>query len=142
MQQKMTPDFQQMDTIRGQPDDESRKDHAGKRRRPIERRLYNKQVGLKGEHIIMKFSEMSYKRPDPEKIIAEIKEATEKLKNARSYEEARAAFLEAEDRSKASETTATLAYIRQSIDTRDEFYSREKANADAALCRAVRRCKF
>ena len=54
----------------------------------------------------MKFSEMSYKRPDPEKIIAEIKEATEKLKNARSYEEARAVFLETEERSKAVETAA------------------------------------
>ena len=74
----------------------------------------------------MIFSEMPYKRPDPEKVTAEIKEATEKLKNARSYEEARAVFLETEERSKAVETAATLAYIRQSIDTRDEFYSKEK----------------
>ena len=74
----------------------------------------------------MVFSEMPYKRPDPEKVTAEIKEATEKLKNAGSYEEARAVFLETEERSKAVETAATLAYIRQSIDTRDEFYSKEK----------------
>ena len=91
---------------------------------------------------MMTFSEMPYKRPDPEEVTAEIKEATEKLRNAKSYEEARAVFLEEEERSKAVETAGTLAYIRQSIDTRDEFYSREKANADADLCRAVRRCKF
>ena len=76
---------------------------------------------------MMTFSEMPYKRPDPEEVTAEIKEATEKLRNAKSYEEARAVFLEEEERSKAVETAGTLAYIRQSIDTRDEFYSREKA---------------
>ena len=68
----------------------------------------------------MKFSEMPYKRPDPEMIIAQCKEGTEKLKNAKSYEEARKVFLEVEERSKIVETTATLAYIRQSIDTRDD----------------------
>ena len=73
----------------------------------------------------MKFSEMPYKRPDPETIIAQYKEVIEKLKNAKSYEEARAVFLEEEERSKEVETTATLAYVRQSIDTRDEFYDGE-----------------
>ena len=61
---------------------------------------------------MMTFSEMPYKRPDPEEVTAEIKEATEKLRNAKSYEEARAVFLEEEERSKAVETAGTLAYIR------------------------------
>ena len=74
----------------------------------------------------MKFAEMPYKRPDPETLIAEAKELTERLKNAQSYEEARAVFLEREERSKIVNTAATLAYIRQSIDTRDEFYRKEK----------------
>ena len=74
----------------------------------------------------MKFHEMPYERPDPQEIIAQSKEATEKLKNAKSYEEARAVFLDLEERSKTVETTSTLAYIRQSIDTRDEFYKKEK----------------
>ena len=74
----------------------------------------------------MKFHEMPYERPDPQEIIAQMKEATEKLKNAKSYEEARAVFLDLEERSKTVETTSTLAYIRQSIDTRDEFYKKEK----------------
>ena len=74
----------------------------------------------------MKFSEMPYKRPDPETVIAESKAETERLKDARNYEEARAVFLEREERSKAVGTTASLAYVRQSIDTRDEFYSKEK----------------
>ena len=74
----------------------------------------------------MKFSEMPYKRPDPERIKKELQSYTERLRNAKSYEEARAAFLECEEWGKADDTTATLAYIRQSIDTRDEFYSEEK----------------
>ncbi len=74
----------------------------------------------------MKFSEMPYKRPDPEALIAAFKELTERFKNAKSYEEARAVFLEKEEQSKVAQTTATLAYVRQSIDTRDEFYKKER----------------
>ena len=74
----------------------------------------------------MKFSEMPYQRPDTDEIIREIKDLTERLKNAQSYEEARAVFLENEEKSKVVDTTISLAYIRQSIDTRDEFYNEEK----------------
>ncbi len=75
----------------------------------------------------MKFSEMPYTRPDPEAVINEIKELTERLRNAASYEEARAVFLEYEEKEKITDTTASLAYIRQSIDTRDKFYNEEKS---------------
>ncbi|MDO5138526.1 MAG: M3 family oligoendopeptidase [Oscillospiraceae bacterium] len=74
----------------------------------------------------MKFSEMPYKRPDPQEVINKTKDLTERLRNAKSYEEARSVFLEYEEEGKAVGTTATLAYIRQSIDTRDEFYNEEK----------------
>ncbi len=74
----------------------------------------------------MKFSEMPYKRPDPQAVIADIKALTERLKNAGSYEEAKKVFLEYEEKGKIVDTTASLAYIRQSIDTRDEFYTAEK----------------
>jgi M3 family oligoendopeptidase len=74
----------------------------------------------------MKFSEMPYKRPDPEAIKKGFQDFTERLKNASSYEEAKATFLAYEDWYKIADTTATLAYVRQSIDTRDEFYSEEK----------------
>ena len=74
----------------------------------------------------MKFSEMPYKRPDPEAIKKGFQDFTERLKNASSYEEAKATFLVYEDWYKIADTTATLAYVRQSIDTRDEFYSEEK----------------
>ena len=73
----------------------------------------------------MKFSEMPYTRPNPEAVKAELQQLTEKLKNAKSYDEARAVFLEKEEKEKAVNTVGTLAYIRHSIDTRDEFYDGE-----------------
>ena len=73
----------------------------------------------------MKFSEMPYKRPDPEALIKRVQELTEQLKNAKSYEEAKAVFLAYEEEEKASDTMASLAYIRHSIDTRDAFYDGE-----------------
>ena len=73
----------------------------------------------------MKFSEMPYKRPDPEAVKAELTDLTERLKNAESYEAARAVFLEKEEKEKSVDTMSTLAYIRHSIDTRDEFYDDE-----------------
>ena len=75
----------------------------------------------------MKFSEMPYKRPDSEAVIQSIQDLTERFKNAKSYEEARTVFLEYEEKEKAVDTMATLAYVRQSIDTRDKFYSEEKS---------------
>ena len=74
----------------------------------------------------MKFSEMPYERPDPERVRKDIDEFTERLRNAQSYEEARAVFLEYEDEYKRVDAPIVLAYIRQSIDTRDEFYNAEK----------------
>ena len=73
----------------------------------------------------MKFSEMPYKRPDPEALIKRVQELTEQLRNAKSYEEAKAVFLAYEEEEKASDTMASLAYIRHSIDTRDAFYDGE-----------------
>ena len=73
----------------------------------------------------MKFSEMPYKRPDPEEVKKELQELTEQFKHAKSYEEARAVFLKKEEEEKAVDTMGTLAYVRHSIDTRDEFYDGE-----------------
>ena len=73
----------------------------------------------------MKFSEMSYQRPDLEEVKAGMKVLTTRLKEAKSYEEARAVFLEKEEKEKVTDTMATLAYVRHSIDTRDAFYNAE-----------------
>ncbi|MBE5808561.1 MAG: M3 family oligoendopeptidase [Clostridiales bacterium] len=75
----------------------------------------------------MKFSEMPYTRPDPDAVKASLSALTRRLIDAKSYDEARAAFLEKEEAGKAVETMASLAYVRHSIDTRDGFYDGEIA---------------
>jgi M3 family oligoendopeptidase len=79
----------------------------------------------------MKFSEMPYQRPDPEAVKNDLRSLTERLRAAASYEEAKAVFLEKEEQGKRVETMGTLASIRHSIDTRDEFYDGEIAFWDA-----------
>ena len=81
----------------------------------------------------MKFSEMPYVRPDPEQIKKWTAEYTEKLKNAQSYGEAHAVFLAYQEKYKKDDTMIVLAYIRQSIDTRNEFYNAEKEFWDENL---------
>ncbi len=73
----------------------------------------------------MKFSEMPYKRPDPEAVKNTLRDLTERFKGAKSYEEAKAIFLEKENEDKHIHTLSTLAQVRHSIDTRDEFYDAE-----------------
>ena len=73
----------------------------------------------------MKFSEMTYTRPDPEAVKKTLADLTERLKNAKSYEEAKALFLEKEEEEKVVGTMGTLASVRHSIDTRDAFYEEE-----------------
>lgn len=74
----------------------------------------------------MKFSEMTYTRPDIEAVKETYKALTESLKNAESFEEAKEAFLKMEQEESHVGTMATLASIRHSIDTRDEFYDGEE----------------
>ena len=73
----------------------------------------------------MKFKDMPYSRIDGEEAKRITQEFTRHLKEAKSYEEARAVFLENEEDSKHFQTMAELAMIRHSIDTRDEFYDAE-----------------
>ena len=73
----------------------------------------------------MKFHEMPYRRPDLDGIKAQLSELTQRLRGAASYDEAKAVFLEKEQAVKHLRTMTTLAHIRHSIDTRDEFYDGE-----------------
>ena len=76
----------------------------------------------------MKFKDMPYERPDFEAAKQTLIELTRRLKEAASYEEAKAVFLESEEGAKHLHTMATLVSIRNSIDTRDEFYDAEQKN--------------
>ena len=73
----------------------------------------------------MKFSEMPYVRPDMDAIKAQATALTEQLTAAPDYAAAKAVFLTYQEAFKEFTTHSTLAEIRHSIDTRDEFYDAE-----------------
>ena len=73
----------------------------------------------------MRFSEMPYDRPALDDMINKVKELTEALKAAGTYEEAKKVFLKMDQEERHVMTQSTLASIRHSIDTRVEFYKEE-----------------
>ena len=73
----------------------------------------------------MKFSDMKYTRPDIEKIGGEIKKIVERIENAKCFDDVDSAFKDFCDISSDIETDMSLAYVRHSIDTKDEFYDKE-----------------
>ncbi len=81
----------------------------------------------------MKFSEMPYERPDLEKAKAELAQLTQELENAETYQQARELLMRKDKLENSVMTHQSLAYVRHSIDTRDEFYKQEHMFWDAAL---------
>ena len=73
----------------------------------------------------MKFTEMPYTRPDMEAAKADAIAYTARLREATDYAAAKAVYLEYQEAQKHLMTLCTLAEVRQSIDTRDEFYDAE-----------------
>ena len=73
----------------------------------------------------MKFSQMKYERLDTESLKHDIENITEKFKSADCYNAAREAFIELDRLNRHYMTMETLASVRHSIDTRDEFYDEE-----------------
>lgn len=80
----------------------------------------------------MDFKKLEYKRPDLDVIKKDYEARIEELKNAKTYEEARDVFLKEDAEGKHVDTQATIASIRHSIDTRDEFYEAEEDFWNAA----------
>jgi len=71
------------------------------------------------------FEAIKYERPDPEAIKQYYIDAAAKLKTAKSYAEFRQIMLDADEYQKPFETMFTVAYIRNTLDTQDEFYEKE-----------------
>ena len=88
----------------------------------------------------MKFSEMPYQRPDLDKIKAQFAAVTQRFAAAPDYAAAKAAFLEEQTLNKHVDTLANLASIRNTIDTRDEFYDGEMNFWNAATPR-IQECQ-
>ena len=73
----------------------------------------------------MKFQEYKYERPNYEEIKESFLDLVNKIKSADSYKEQYKYIMELNDIRKHIETMSTLASIRNSINTADEFYEKE-----------------
>ncbi len=71
------------------------------------------------------FKNLAYSRPDGEKVKSDLHAQLEALKNAGSYEEAKAAFFRRQDIMTEFRTMNVIASIRADINTADEFYAGE-----------------
>ncbi len=80
----------------------------------------------------MKFTEMPYVRPDIDALKAKARDILHRIESAQSAQEQIDAYLEFDQTGKEVSTNLSLAYIRHTIDTRDEFYDRENDFANEA----------
>ncbi|MBQ8075834.1 MAG: M3 family oligoendopeptidase [Oscillospiraceae bacterium] len=80
-----------------------------------------------------KFSEMQYERPNLDELKESMRKLTGRLQMAKTYGEARAAFLEKDNLSRHIDTLMELVTIRHSVDTRDAFYADEQDFWNAAV---------
>lgn len=74
----------------------------------------------------MKFSEMPYQRPDVEAVKASLRECAERISGAASAKEQIEAFDEASKIMQTVLTLGSIVYIRNTVDTTDEFYDAER----------------
>ena len=72
-----------------------------------------------------RFKDLPYVRPDFAKVKTELAAITEKMKNAASYEEAKAAYFDFEATMSDLRDAYTIVSIRHTVDTRDKFYDDE-----------------
>ena len=74
----------------------------------------------------MKFKDYKYERPNYEEIKKSFLELVNKIKNASTYDEQKLHINQLNNIRKHIETMSTLASIRNSINTADEFYDEEQ----------------
>ncbi len=81
----------------------------------------------------MKFSEFKYERINLEEVAKASEELLAELKQQTTAEDFYRVFLKQNEMEKHIETMATLASVRHSINTRDEFYEKENDFWDEAI---------
>ena len=77
-----------------------------------------------------KFKDLPYQRPDINKVKENFNEQINIIKNATSFEEQKKAIAAINELDSEISTTSSIASVRNSIDTRDEFYDAEKSFFD------------
>lgn len=78
----------------------------------------------------MKFSEYPYERPDFEKLKAELAALAQKITDAADAKEQIVAFDEANRLIEEYATICSIAYVRNTVNTKDEFYDKEREYLD------------
>lgn len=78
----------------------------------------------------MKFNELEYKRPDYDKTIEDLNSKLDLAEKAETLDEYLQALVEYEEIIEAVLSMGTISYIRNSINTRDEFYEKEVESFD------------
>ena len=71
------------------------------------------------------FSNLEYVRPDFDAAEAKAKELTERVKAAKSYADVKDVILESDEYMSELYTMTTIAHIRNTLNTTDEFYEKE-----------------
>lgn len=74
-----------------------------------------------------KFADLQYVRPDMEKVFARVSVDIAALKEAKSYEEFKNAYMDFVEADTELETAKTVAHIRNTINLLDSFYEGEMA---------------
>ncbi len=72
-----------------------------------------------------KFKDLQYKRPDPQQVQQNLLACIQRFEQAATFEEAHAAFLDKYQALSDVETMYTIAYIRNTINMKDDFYDGE-----------------
>lgn len=72
-----------------------------------------------------KFCDMEYVRPDGEALLQKIREATMQLRDSGDFETAKTIFWSVQEEATHFETMSSLAYVRNTINTKDVFYEKE-----------------
>lgn len=80
----------------------------------------------------MKFSEMTYVRPDMDEVKAKLTDCAKRIEEAKSAQEQIAAFDESTAIAQTFMTSGSIAYVRNTIDTTDAFYEAEREFVDEA----------
>ena len=78
----------------------------------------------------MKFSEMPYTRPDIDALRGKMDDIVRRMTEAENARTQIDAFEEYQALARDVQTNMTLAYVRHTIDTRDEFYDKENEYCD------------
>ena len=82
---------------------------------------------------MQKFKDLPYERPDVNHVMQELRGCIDKFANAADFEQAHAAFLERAQVMSRVETMYTIAYIRNTVNMKDEFYDGEIAFFNEAI---------